>query len=76
MISDCLLVDPLGDFLVSGLFDHRRKPRLELLQSPADRVFHALIFHVVNRMFTEGVDMIISTLAKLIAPMLLPVKLN
>ena len=54
LIGDRLLVDPLGDFLVSGLFDHHRKPRLELLQSPADGVFYAFVFHLVSRAFAAG----------------------
>src|SRR6266481_2813583 len=54
MISDFLLVDFLGDFLVSGLFDHRGKPRLELLQSPADGVFYAFVPHLVSRAFAAG----------------------
>src|SRR4029450_3747411 len=39
---------------VSGLFDHRGKPRLELLQSPADGVFYAFVLHLVSRAFAAG----------------------
>ena len=56
--GDRLLVDPPGDFLVSRLFDHRGKPGLELLQSPADGVFYAFV-HLVSRAFAAGgADMI------------------
>src|SRR6516225_2915159 len=54
MIGNRLLVDALGDFLVSGLFDHRWKPRLELLQSPADGVFYTFVLHLVSRAFAAG----------------------
>src|SRR4029453_16406433 len=66
MISNRLLVDPLGDFLVSGLFDHRREPSLELLQSPADRVFHAFVLHVVNGLFARGADVVMRVFVKAI----------
>ena len=67
MISDRLLVDPLGDFLVSGLFDHRGKPRPELLQSPADGVFYAFVLHLVSRAFAAGgADMIMRVFVKAI----------
>src|SRR5438874_13357967 len=66
MIGNRLLVDPLGDFLVSGLFDHRGKPSLELLQSPADGVFHAFVFHLVNGMVAGCADVIVRVFVKAI----------
>src|SRR5919109_446769 len=66
MIGNRLLVNPRGDFLVSGWFDHRGKPSLELLQSPADRVFDAFFFHVVNLMFAGGTDVIMRVFVKAI----------
>jgi hypothetical protein len=58
------LVDSRGDFFVSGLFDHCGKPSPELLQGPADRIFHAFVFHVVNRMVAGGTDVIMRVFVK------------
>ena len=58
-----LRIDPLGDFFVSGLRDHRGQSPLELLQSPADRVFYAFLFHMMDRMFA-GTDMIMRIFVK------------
>src|SRR5436853_7873060 len=66
MLGDRWLFDTTGDFLVSGLFDHRGKPRLELLQSPAHGVFHAFVFHVVNRTLAGGTDVIMRVFVKTI----------
>src|SRR5438132_12692501 len=67
MIGNRLLVDPLGDFLVSGLFDHRGEPSLKLRQSPADGVFHAFLFHFMSRIQAAGrADVIMRVLVKAI----------
>jgi hypothetical protein len=66
VIGNRLLVDSRGDFFVSGLFDHCGKPSPELLQGPADRIFHAFVFHVVNRMIAGGADVIVRVFVKAI----------
>src|SRR5438445_13691249 len=67
MIGNRLLIDPLGDFLVSGFFNHRGEPSLKLRQSPADGVFHAFLFHFMNRIQTAGrADVIMRVFVKAI----------